>query len=182
MDRVRARTASIKRTRRSASRTEEDAPPVGVDRNERARAQARQPSGVPPAGEDVGPGAMVEQLVEGVFRYEMVARAETAALREHVVAGERPGVVAQEHDGPAEVEGQRLAEGLEADHLSAGLDVGRELARRTRLGPGAERPEEDEAQTRREERAGDERAHRAPTERRRRAPAEEEEPRRPEQL
>src|SRR5438552_17011255 len=55
-------------TRRSASRAEEDAPPVAVDLYERARAQARQPPGVPPAGEDVGSGAMVEQPGEGACR------------------------------------------------------------------------------------------------------------------
>src|SRR2546426_4706193 len=115
------------RTRRSASRAEEDAPPVAVDGHERARAQARQPPGVPRAGDDVGPGAMVEERPERAFRYEIVARAETAALREHIVAGEGAAILAQEHDRPVEVEGQGLAEGLEADDRGAGLDVGGEL-------------------------------------------------------
>src|SRR5439155_635589 len=53
------------RTRRSASRAEEDAPPVALDGYERARAHAREPPDVPPAREDVGPGAVVEEHAEG---------------------------------------------------------------------------------------------------------------------
>src|SRR5439155_11158459 len=62
---------------RSASRAEEDAPPVALDGYERARAHAREPPDVPPAREDVGPGAVVEEHAEGALRYETVARAET---------------------------------------------------------------------------------------------------------
>ena len=70
---------------------------------------------------------MVEERPERAFRYEIVARAETAALRAHVVAGEGAAILAEEHDRPVEIEGQGLTEGLEADDRGAGLDVGGEL-------------------------------------------------------